>query len=359
MRRVAMLMMAAICLGRPLEVAAVMCGDLTGNDQIDTADVVLLFRAVLENPDPAPLCKGAGALACGDVVPLNAPDGQITTGDTVGLFQTVLNDAPPVPYMVCDVGSCESQMGLSQWNAAFGGSIQAINPATLPPSEPTQCESAFGATRITSGPGGAVVVGADEGYTGSPRVTDASFLVRAEDIAAFGHIFVGSAEQNASGGRIGIAVGDVGYEGVPTTMYIEFVRKSGSLPGCFLPGDGLDEGAYINENHPDNPGPSDDTWWFYPGEGGVVLPPIQANRWYRIASIAGRRNDGGISVTATWQDLTTLEQSAVSMDFPPECTPTWWDTADHRPQHGIATRAGSGSPAKAEIADLFVRPGRF
>lgn len=38
---------------------AAVCGDLNGNGSRSTADVVLLFRAVLENPDPSPLCGGS------------------------------------------------------------------------------------------------------------------------------------------------------------------------------------------------------------------------------------------------------------------------------------------------------------
>ena len=46
---------------------AAVCGDLNGNGSRSTADVVLLFRAVLENPDPSPLCGGSGAGDCGDI----------------------------------------------------------------------------------------------------------------------------------------------------------------------------------------------------------------------------------------------------------------------------------------------------
>ncbi|MEW6273429.1 MAG: hypothetical protein AB1689_29465 [Thermodesulfobacteriota bacterium] len=76
------------------------CGDLNASNTISTADVVLLFRAVLENPDPSPLCGGAGALACGDIV----SNGSINTNDVVILFSAVLGNAvaplcapPPSP----------------------------------------------------------------------------------------------------------------------------------------------------------------------------------------------------------------------------------------------------------------------
>lgn len=140
--------------------------------------------------------------------------------------------------------------------------------------------------------------------------------------------------------------------------YIEFIQDSGSTPGCSEPADGLNEGPLFDEEDPDDNFPSDDTWTFYPGGGGIVLPPIQADRWYRIASIAGLRNDGGISVSVTWQDLTTMQQIGASHDFPASCTPTWWDTSDHRPQYGIVSKDGFVN-AKALIADLFIRPARF
>src|SRR5690606_36595492 len=72
---------------------AAVCGDLNGNGSRATADVVLLFRAVLENPDPSPLCGGAGALDCGDI---NA-DGGISTADVVILFSSVLGNETLFP----------------------------------------------------------------------------------------------------------------------------------------------------------------------------------------------------------------------------------------------------------------------
>lgn len=124
-------------------------------------------------------------------------------------------------------------------------------------------------------------------------------------------IFVGSGESDEFGGRIGVALGDIGYNGSLTTLYIEFVRKSGTMPGCTVPADGLIAGG---------PGTQDDTWVFYPGNGGLVVPTIQPGRWYRIASIAGKRNDGGISVTASWTDIVSGDQRAISYDFPASCT---------------------------------------
>jgi hypothetical protein len=72
---------------------AAVCGDLNGNGSRSTADVVLLFRAVLENPDPAPLCGGAGASDCGDI---NA-DGGVSTADVVILFSSVLGNETLFP----------------------------------------------------------------------------------------------------------------------------------------------------------------------------------------------------------------------------------------------------------------------
>ena len=86
---VAMLMALALA-GRA---NAAVCGDLNGNGSRATADVVLLFRAVLENPDPSPLCGGAGALDCGDI---NA-DGGISTADVVILFSSVLGNETLFP----------------------------------------------------------------------------------------------------------------------------------------------------------------------------------------------------------------------------------------------------------------------
>lgn len=72
---------------------AAVCGDLNGNGSRSTADVVLLFRAVLENPDPSPLCGGSGAGDCGDI---NA-DGSISTADVVILFSSVLGNETLFP----------------------------------------------------------------------------------------------------------------------------------------------------------------------------------------------------------------------------------------------------------------------
>ncbi len=68
--------------------SAATCGDLNNSGSRNVADVVLLFRAVLENPDPAPLCGGAGALDCGDM----NDDGAITVNDVVILFSSVLGN---------------------------------------------------------------------------------------------------------------------------------------------------------------------------------------------------------------------------------------------------------------------------
>lgn len=72
-----------------------LCGDLNNSGGRNVADVVLLFRAVLENPDPSPLCGGAGALDCGDI----NDDGNISVNDVVVLFSNVLGNE--TLYPVC------------------------------------------------------------------------------------------------------------------------------------------------------------------------------------------------------------------------------------------------------------------
>ena len=71
------------------------CGDLNNSGGRTIADVVLLFRAVVENPDPPGLCGNAttGALQCGDV---NA-DGAIAIADVVILFNAVLGNETLFP----------------------------------------------------------------------------------------------------------------------------------------------------------------------------------------------------------------------------------------------------------------------
>lgn len=77
---------------------AAACGDLTDASGVNVGDVVLLFRAVLEEPDPSPLCGGLGALDCGDV---NA-DGAITIADVVILFNSVLGNETLYPLCVSE-----------------------------------------------------------------------------------------------------------------------------------------------------------------------------------------------------------------------------------------------------------------
>lgn len=77
---------------------AAACGDLTDADGVGVGDVVLLFRAVLEEPDPTPLCGGMGALDCGDV---NA-DGSISISDVVILFNSVLGNETLYPLCVSE-----------------------------------------------------------------------------------------------------------------------------------------------------------------------------------------------------------------------------------------------------------------
>lgn len=85
---------AALAIGSYAPTAhASTCGDLNNSGGRSVADVVLLFRAVLENPDPANLCGGAGASQCGDV---NA-DGSISVADVVILFSSVLGNETLFP----------------------------------------------------------------------------------------------------------------------------------------------------------------------------------------------------------------------------------------------------------------------
>src|SRR5262245_57358356 len=75
---------------------AATCGDLNNSGGRTVADVVLLFRAVLENPDPPNLCGGAGAADCGDI----NDDGSISVGDVVILFNSVLGNETLFPLCV-------------------------------------------------------------------------------------------------------------------------------------------------------------------------------------------------------------------------------------------------------------------
>lgn len=93
---------------------AAICGDLNGNGSRSTADVVLLFRAVLENPDPAPLCGGAGAADCGDI---NA-DGSISTADVVILFSSVLGNETLFPL-------CQGAGNTRPCGSTISGTISA------------------------------------------------------------------------------------------------------------------------------------------------------------------------------------------------------------------------------------------
>ena len=77
---------------------AAACGDLTDSAGVNVGDVVLLFRAVLEEPDPTPLCGGLGASDCGDV---NA-DGGISIADVVILFNSVLGNETLYPLCVSE-----------------------------------------------------------------------------------------------------------------------------------------------------------------------------------------------------------------------------------------------------------------
>ena len=87
------LLAATILAGSAGSAAAAICGDLNNNGGRNVADVVLLFRTVLENPDPSPLCGGAGATDCGDI---NA-DGNVTVNDVVILFSSVLGNETLYP----------------------------------------------------------------------------------------------------------------------------------------------------------------------------------------------------------------------------------------------------------------------
>lgn len=92
---VALVAIAAIA-GTSATSRAAICGDLNNSGGVNPrsiADVVLLFRAVLEEPDPSPLCGGAGVLDCGNVIS-NPSDGgtQIKINDVVALFNSVLGN---------------------------------------------------------------------------------------------------------------------------------------------------------------------------------------------------------------------------------------------------------------------------
>jgi hypothetical protein len=93
---------------------AALCGDLNGNGSRSTADVVLLFRAVLENPDPSPLCGGAGALDCGDI----NGDGAISTADVVILFSSVLGNETLFPL-------CQGPGNVRTCGSVISGTINA------------------------------------------------------------------------------------------------------------------------------------------------------------------------------------------------------------------------------------------
>lgn len=85
-----------VVAGASASARAAVCGDLNnsgGATPRTIADVVLLFRAVLEDPDPSPLCGGAGVLDCGNVIN-NPSDGatQIRINDVVALFNHVLGN---------------------------------------------------------------------------------------------------------------------------------------------------------------------------------------------------------------------------------------------------------------------------
>jgi hypothetical protein len=77
------------CLAAGSAHAAAACGDLNNSGGApNVADVVLLFRAALENPDPSPLCGGSPASQCGDM----NDDGAINVQDVVILFNSVLGN---------------------------------------------------------------------------------------------------------------------------------------------------------------------------------------------------------------------------------------------------------------------------
>jgi hypothetical protein len=85
---------AALAVGSTARTAsAATCGDLNNSGGRSVADVVLLFRAVLENPDPPNLCGTGNALDCGDI---NA-DGNISVADVVILFSSVLGNETLFP----------------------------------------------------------------------------------------------------------------------------------------------------------------------------------------------------------------------------------------------------------------------
>lgn len=165
---------------------AIRCGDLTANGQVTSADVTLLQRVVNEEPDPF-VCAGLGALACGDVAPINSPNGIIGSGDVNKLQQSIngVAGAPPPHYLVCTSGSCESNMDEPEWIPFFGTTLTPLPPPYTPPVP--YCFTS-GSTLLTTGAVDqpAVVYGA-QGYAGSPRVQDMTFVVPSADLAKFGH----------------------------------------------------------------------------------------------------------------------------------------------------------------------------
>ena len=67
-------------------------GDVSGDDNLTTGDIIYMVNAVLKaGPAPVP-CLGAGDVNC---------DGNVTTGDIIYLVNTILKAGPPI----CDVCS--------------------------------------------------------------------------------------------------------------------------------------------------------------------------------------------------------------------------------------------------------------
>lgn len=129
----ATLIAAAAVAGSASHALAALCGDLNANGSRNVADVVLLFRAVLENPDPSPLCGGAGALDCGDT---NA-DTNISVNDVVILFSSVLGNETLYPLctgpgnVIACPGGTATVSGLISANQVWPSSCTILIDGTV------------------------------------------------------------------------------------------------------------------------------------------------------------------------------------------------------------------------------------
>src|SRR5215470_6765412 len=101
------------------------CGDLNNDGHRSVADVVLLFRAVLENPDPPNLCGTGTALDCGDI----NGDRAISISDVVLLFSDVLGVETLFPICTTPPPPLD----------CLTGTISVSGSITAPETWPTGC----------------------------------------------------------------------------------------------------------------------------------------------------------------------------------------------------------------------------